>query len=279
MYFVAMLLTLHPVDQAPPLTVADGVYAHAALLNILSEASPEAGKALHEMQRHKHLTLAFVEGTPRCVLLRLTFMAEEGVTYANLLINAFATQPLVRLGSKRWCIVSVDLSPSVWTGVQTWADFLAEPVSSSVHLTFVTPTAFMKQDGDRKRFTALYPDPVTLFSGLVYRWNALAGPPLPEGLDRFLQAGKCLVSSYHLQTVKFHTSERTQLGFCGWAVYGCSADTGGYLRALNALARLAVFTGVGYQTARGMGAVRMTIALQGTDKNGLVGTENGRSHV
>lgn len=260
MYFIAMLLTLHPVEKAPPLTIVDGVYAHAALMHTISDADPQAGRALHEMHRHKHLTVAFVEGKPQTALLRLTFMAEDGVTYANLLMNVFATKPHLRLGSKLWHIAGVDLAPSAWTGVQTWADFLAEPVGPALRLAFVTPTAVMKQDGDGKRFTALYPDPVTLFSGLNYRWQALAGPRLPDGLCAILQAGKCLVSSYQLQTQTFRTAERTQIGFCGWVVYECRPLGREYLRALNALARLAVFTGVGYQTARGMGAVRVTSA-------------------
>lgn len=260
MYFVALLLTLQPENEAPPLTVADGVYAHAALMQTLSACDAEAGRKLHEMRRHKHLTVAFVEGDRTCSKLRLTLMAEDGVTYANLLVNVFATRPVLRLGRICWRIVGVDLAPSTWSGVQTWADLRSEPFGSYLHITFVTPTAFMKQDGAGCRFTALYPDPVTLFSGLYYRWQALAGPPLPEGFLPFLQTGKCLISSYHLQTHKFHTVERTQLGFSGWIVYESASRTGEYLAPLNALARLAVFTGVGYQTARGMGAVRVTIA-------------------
>lgn len=260
MYFVAMVLTLQPVNQAPPLTAADGVYAHAALLHTLSEANPEAGRVLHEMRRHKHMTTAFVEAERQYALLRLTFMAKEGVAYANLLLNALDKQPLLRLGSQLWRIVSIDLSPSTWSGVRTWADFSAEPTGPYLHITFATTTAIMKLDGERKRFTALYPDPATLFTGLLYRWQALDGPPLPDGLFAYLQAGKCLISSYHLQTAKFQTAERVQLGFRGWVVYECSLHDGDYLRSLNALARLAVFTGVGYQTARGMGAVRVTIS-------------------
>jgi len=260
MYFVAMLLTLHPENEAPPLTVADGVYAHAALMQALSAIDAEAGRQLHEMRRHKHLTVAFVEGDQTFSNLRLTFMAEDGVAYVNLLVNALATNPVLRLGKNCWRIVGIELAPSTWSGVQTWADLLAEPFGPYLHITFVTPTAFMKQDGDGCRFTALYPDPVTLFSGLIHRWQALTGPSLPEGLLPFLQAGKCLISSYHLQTQKFQTAERTQLGFCGWAAYEYASLASEYLAPLNALARLAVFTGVGYQTARGMGAVRVTIA-------------------
>jgi CRISPR-associated endoribonuclease Cas6 len=259
MYFVAMLMTLRPEHQASPLTVADGVFAHAALFHALSGVDSEAGRALHEMRRHKHLTVAVVESKPQHSTLRLTFMGEEGVTYANLLLTALERCSLLRFGSASWRIASVDLSPTVWSGVQTWADFSASPASPYLQVTFVTPTAIMKLDGDRQRFTALYPEPLAFFSGLLRRWQALEGPSLPEGLLPFLQAGKCLISGYELRTEKFQTPERTQLGFRGWVTYESAPHAEAYVVALHALARLAPFTGVGYQTARGMGAVRVSI--------------------
>lgn len=258
MYFVAMVLTLHPHQQAPPLTVADGVYAHAALFHALSTVDPEAGQALHAMGRHKHLTIAFIESRPQYSKLRLTFLAEEGVASANLLLNAFLTMPMLCLGKQCWHIASVDLSPTTWSGVQTWADFFAEPTGHYIQITFVTPTAFMKLDGTGRRFSGLYPDPPTIFTGLLHRWQSLAGPTLPEGLPAFLEAGKCFISGYKLQTEQFQTSERTQVGFRGWVLYTCLTQADQYLRDLTALARLAAFTGIGYQTARGMGAVRVT---------------------
>lgn len=260
MCFLAVVLTLHPEQQAPPLTMADGVYAHAALFHALSNIDPEAGEALHAMRRHKHLTIAFIESRPRHSKLRLTFLAEEGVTTANLLLNAFQIEPVLCLGKYRWHIASIDLSPTAWSGVQTWADFVAESTSHCIKITFVTPTAFMKRDETGQRFTALYPDPTTLFPGLIHRWQALAGPPLPEGLLAFLEAGRCLISSYKLHTEQFQTAERSQIGFRGWVNYTCATQADQYLQAITALARLATFTGVGYQTARGMGAVRVNCA-------------------
>jgi len=98
MYFVALLLKLHPRDKAPPPSVSDGVYAHAALLHIISSADAKAGQALHEMHHQKRLTVALLREKHRPAL-RLTFMAEEGLTYAHLLLNRLAQEPLLRLGS------------------------------------------------------------------------------------------------------------------------------------------------------------------------------------
>lgn len=83
---------------------------------------------------------------------------------------------------------------------------------------------------------------------------------MPEGLSTFLEAGKCFISGYKLQTEQFQTTERTQIGFRGWVTYTYPTQAEQYLGTLTALARLATFTGVGYQTARGMGAVRVSRA-------------------
>jgi hypothetical protein len=56
-----MLLKLHPVGEAPPLSVSDGVYAHAALLHTISTADAKAGRVLHEMHHQKWMTLALLE--------------------------------------------------------------------------------------------------------------------------------------------------------------------------------------------------------------------------
>lgn len=269
MYFVAMLLKLHPVNEVPPLTVADGVYAHAALLHTLSRADAEAGRVLHRMQHQKRMTLALLVERRRPTL-RLTFMTEEGLTYAHLLLNRLAQEPVLRLGCHSWAIEAVDLTPSPWSGVQAWTDLLTPSASPMIRFTFATPTAIMKQADNGARFTALYPDPLTLFGGLAWRWRALAGPALPAEIAGFLQGGGCVIAAYALQTTSFRTQERTQLGFQGWVAYECRTRDLTVLRTLNALARLAFFTGVGYQTMRGMGAVKVQMA-QEERHDGLVG--------
>lgn len=269
MYFVAMLLKLYPVDEAPPLSVSEGVYAHAALLHTISSADAKAGRVLHEMHHQKQMTVALLleKNQPA---LRLTFMAVEGLTYAHLLLNRLAQEPLLRLGSHSWTIEAVDLTPSPWSGVQSWTDLLTPSASPVMRFIFATPTAIMKLAGNGGRFTALYPDPPTLFGGLAWRWRALAGPALPVEVEGLLQSGGCVIAAYALQTTSFRTKERTQLGFEGWVAYECRTHNREAIRSLNALARLAFFTGVGYQTMRGMGAVQVQMA-QEERLDGLVG--------
>jgi CRISPR-associated endoribonuclease Cas6 len=176
-------------------------------------------------------------------------------------MNALSAHPTLRLGKTVCDLGSVDLTGSEWTGVSTWADLAPPTTGRHIHFTFATPTAINKRgDNPGDRFTSLYPEPLDLFSGLARRWQALEGPVLPDDLEHFVGAGGCVVADYRLHTVGFRTQERKQKGFMGWVVYECRKDDAMHIAALNALARLAFFTGVGYQTARGMGVARATIS-------------------
>jgi CRISPR-associated endoribonuclease Cas6 len=257
------------------LTVADSTYAHAAILHAVSEENPSMGHALHEMQRYKRITLALVESDRmgNTATLRLTFAHQDGLAYAETVVNALSAQPALRIDSTMCDIEGVDLTGSEWTGISTWSDLVADADRQAdrhtIRLEFATPTAITKRDGHSGRFMSLFPTPLDVFSGLSRRWHALDGPALMDDLEGFVQTGGCVVSGYDLRSVEFRTSERTQIGFTGWVLYRVACRTrGSWLSeheaanvvALNALGRLAFFTGVGYQTARGMGATQVTIS-------------------
>jgi CRISPR-associated endoribonuclease Cas6 len=259
MYFVAATLELRP--RGPQvLTVADAGYGHAAILHTLSAADATAGRTLHDMGRNKPMTFAFVQSQPQKTMLRLTFMDKEGLDYANIIISALSRQPTLRLGPIVCDVGTVDVNKTTWSGVSTWADLRSPTAARSMCFRFVTPTAITKRDDCGGRFTAVYPEPLDVFSGLARRWRALEGPALPDDLDHFLRTGGCVAANYRLETVEYRTSERIQIGFVGYMVYACRKHNPACITALNALARLAFFTGVGYQTARGMGATRTTLA-------------------
>ncbi len=260
MYFVAMALTLAHARRDKPLSAADGPHAHAAVMRAISDIDPDAGRTLHDMRAHKRIAIAIIGGEARGAILRLTFMAADGLAHAHTLAGALAARPSLRLGDAACAVESVDLAHPVWSGVGTWADLLSGDPARRMRLTFATPTAIMKRGGDGSRFTSLYPDPSDVFSGLARRWRSLDGPPLPEDLDGFVRAGGCVVSGHDLRTDTFRADGRAQIGFVGHANYECRGGTARHIVALNALARLAFWGGIGYQTARGMGAVRVEIA-------------------
>lgn len=259
MYFVAMALQLQPIGHRERLTVADGVYAHAAMFHALGSADPIAAQVLHDVQRNKCMTLALPSGQRQGTMLRITLMSPDGLAYAHTLIDALAAQTTLRFGRSRWAVEAVEVAHTAWTGVNTWADLLVQSPSRCMSFQFATPTAITKRDEHGGRFTALYPEPRDVFAGLVRRWQALHGPPLPEDIANVVQGGGCVVSQHHLRTVTFQTPDRTQVGFVGNVVYECRTRNQMYVDALHALTRLAYFSGVGYQTTRGMGAVQTTV--------------------
>lgn len=259
MQFVAMVFKLNCFTRQPRLTVGYGVYAHAAIMHAISREDAIAGQILHDMHRNKCLSASLVTGTSNETLLRLSFMSSVGLQYASTLVNALSNSPQLRLGEHIVEITAIDLTDPIWSGVSTWADLTTTTAARKLRFTFVTPTAITKLDRTGQRFMALCPDPLDLFMGLTRRWQAMDGPTLPVSLKDYLREGGCVMSNYQLSTTEFHTTERTQLGFVGNVVYECRIEEAEHIAALQALTRLAFFTGAGYQTARGMGTVRTSV--------------------
>ena len=190
----------------------------------------------------------------------MTFSDDEVFPGLQALVSALSKEPIIRLGRRNCRIDQVTTSGNDLSSVQTWADITAPTSCPYISFEFRTPTAITIRDDQDRRFVALFPDPYAMFSGLVRRWNNLSGPPLPETLDVYLKTGGCVVSSYESKTVKFDTKNRTQIGFIGRFIYECRKFEKEHVHAVNNLARLAFFTGVGYQTARGMGSVKIKLS-------------------
>jgi len=113
MYFVAMALTLRHARCDAPLSAADGPHAHAAVMRAIGDIDPDASRTLHDMRVRKPITIAIVGGDACGAILRLTFMARDGLTYANILADALAARPSLRLGDVACAVESVDLTPYV----------------------------------------------------------------------------------------------------------------------------------------------------------------------
>jgi CRISPR-associated endoribonuclease Cas6 len=258
MYFVALTIFLRPRDRRS-LTIADSIYAHAAIFSTISKADATLGRAMHDMQRNKRIALAIVDHRNQTPLLRIAFMALDGLVCAHLLIDGLTRDSTLQLGPTTCDVSAVTVESGSWSGVSTWADITAESIGRHLRFHFVTPTAITKRGDCGERFFSLFPDPFDVFAGLARRWMALDGPSLPADLADFLKSGGCVTANHDVQTTEFRTRERTQIGFVGRVVYECRKPSSPHLDALRALTRLAFFTGVGYQTARGMGLTQTSI--------------------
>jgi CRISPR-associated endoribonuclease Cas6 len=261
MHFIAVDITLRKTSRRT-LTVKDAPYAHAAVLNAIMQVDEVAGRRLHDMKRHKPIAIALVDPAPwmnNAACLRVAIMADAAIDYTSIILEALAIEQPLNLGRTTVSIDNVAISCTPWSGVATWADLLQPSTHPTMCFEFVTPTAIMKHDENNKRFSSLLTTPRDIFNSLGQRWKKLNGPSLPDDLNAFLDKGGCFVSHNRTRTTTFRTRERTQIGFIGSVTYQCRTSDPVYVSALNALARLAFFTGVGYQTARGMGLVRTTV--------------------
>jgi CRISPR-associated endoribonuclease Cas6 len=256
--FVATVITALP--QMPRrFTIADAPFAHAAILSAVTQTDGLIGRSLHDMLRHKTFSCAILPSLQPFARIRLAVYAEAGLSFYNTLLTALSQRPILRIGSATCELQGIELTPSVWSSVASWADLLGGQTSQRITLRFVTPTAIMKTDGTGMRYSQLYPEPFDVFSGLQRRWSALHGPTLVTNLGDRLRDAACVISGYDLKTHTFATQERTQIGYTGDVHYELRNTEPEFVQTVCALARLAHFTGIGYQTARGMGLVQSHI--------------------
>jgi hypothetical protein len=103
------------------------------------------------------------------------------------------------------------------------------------------------------------PDPQTLFTSALRHWRLLDGPLLPYTGTRMAQVAKCVVSEYRLETADYILAGHAHPGFLGWIEYVCRTRESSVIVSLNALARLAFFSGSGYLTERGLGVTAVMI--------------------
>lgn len=259
MNFVALAVHLRHGPARQSLGIEHAPFAHAAVLHALSAVAPDLGRELHDMPRRKPFALAIPPtAQQQQTVLLLRFMAEAGLNYAQALINYWSLHSTMQLGSVTCEVNSVTFATPPWPSLSTWADLQRPPESATIRIQFLTPTAFMRNGYNGTRYTSVVPEPAIVFGGLSELWRKLRGPDLPSELEQRIQAGGCVITRHHIQTMAFHTEGRTQIGFLGDVTYRC-LSTPEDRAALQALARLASFAGVGYQATRGMGLVQVEI--------------------
>jgi CRISPR-associated endoribonuclease Cas6 len=135
-----------------------------------------------------------------------------------------------------------------WLRSESYASLIRRSLpASSATFEFMSPTAFRQLD-----HLYLFPEPATLFRGLLSRWNALAPVSLP---DTLVQAArdKVHVTRFNLRTVPVGMAKLTAVGFLGECTFDLSACSVEEKREFSALARFAFYSGVGLKTAMGLG--------------------------
>ncbi|NJN81941.1 MAG: CRISPR system precrRNA processing endoribonuclease RAMP protein Cas6 [Caldilineaceae bacterium] len=105
--------------------------------------------------------------------------------------------------------------------------------------------------------------PGLVFGSLVERWNAFSPVTLSPEMRRFGEE-MVAISRYHLQSRPVaQKNQGLRIGGVGEATYRALAGDRYWLGVMQMLADFALYSGVGVQTATGMGQVRHRAAVKG----------------
>lgn len=150
-----------------------------------------------------------------------------------------------------------DRAQDPWSGSTTYEELAAaqllhgERPPRQVTLDFASPTAF-KSAG----LTVPVPMPNLVFGSLVERWNAFSPVTLSPEMRRFGEEMVAL-SRYRLESrVVEQKNNALRIGGVGQATYVAVGGDRYWLAVLQMLADFALYSGVGVQTATGMGQCR-----------------------
>lgn len=257
MNFISMVVDLEPpVKEARMEYLQESIHAHAALMSLISAADAELGRRLHDTQRNKPFTLSMFSGPAKRVFLRLTFFGGESLYLAEAATNLLVRTDTLTLGQQGWSVGNIRTYGLPWTAIATWSDILAPSNAAKVTFSFDTLTAFIKKNDRGARIVSKEPDPKTLFRGLAWKWRSIGGEPLPATFDDYLSSDGCVIATRKLKKGFVKLAERSQIGFLGSVTYECRIPDRACITAINRLAKMAYFTGCGYQVCRGMGSVR-----------------------
>jgi CRISPR-associated endoribonuclease Cas6 len=260
MPFVALIANLKPTagDHIRERgSVMDATASPTALYELLSALDPDLMPTLRCSLERYLLTLALLKQGRGAFSLRVTALAEEGLSSMSALLQAIACSPVLTWQRGEWALEATDMTQSRWAGISDWADFMAKPKGRTLTFHFGTPLVLPAQtEGDRGSI-AHFPHPRPVFEMLARKWQELGGPALPSDVLSLCDQGGCVVSDYRLSGSRIPLPDRNHLGFLGWIAYQCRSESGDCIAALTALARFAFFAGVGCLTSWGMGATRI----------------------
>jgi len=236
--FTQYKITLRPEGR---LTGWLGHLLHGALFTRIDEANPALGQTLHNQKRKP---------------FSLRYTLREGMIdfYVNVWDEALraAVPSSFLAGSYTWLsqtnarIVSVALQGQFNSSAPVPAPH------GPVRLRFITPTCF--QSNGR---ALLFPEGRLLCESLHRDWAAAGGGILPA--QSVAAMGAALYpTGYQLRTEKVEFGKYALHGFCGTCEYAVDPALSPALHAeLRRMLWALPYTGAGYKTAQGMGAVSL----------------------
>lgn len=253
-----------------------GKQALSALYALLQLGDEALAESLHDANIRKPFTVSLINGGKvdregaqhfgegDSAQWRFTLLRDPAF---EALIQRYVQDhnlPHVRIGALEFAITDAFVSgahpDSGHVSLEQFADRYSHPPESCskvVQLEFLTPTAFnLGTDSiTRRRRLRMTPDPRTLFSAQRKRWAALGGADPGDVFDQWVdETIEAEPLSLRWATVK--VEKASVRGFTGTVRFRHWGAHTRWLPFLHLLADLTFYTGVGYQTTRGMGQVR-----------------------
>lgn len=270
----SIVLTLSPTQEVT-VGATVGHQAHAAFLQAIRETDPALAEMLHTPGAPvRPFTVSPLMGVGPAHDGRVRLLPDETyhlrftILHPSIYERFMARflegegRPVIHLGRAQLVIREILVTPEShpWAGYTSWAQLASGAVpDEEITLEFVSPTAFgFGQKAWGKKVVVL-PDPVPVFENLIRSWNNLAPLPLRvdrEALKAYLEEHVVITRIGWLETRIQEFKHALQVGFVGRVTYGLMAEDDYARRALNGLADLAFYCGVGMKTAMGMGQCR-----------------------
>lgn len=263
---ITLVLTLE-ADATLPAHLGRANYA--ATLARIGMVDPALAQTVHDADRPKPLTCSSIlNAQPRGqemhlrggerYYVRVTGLQEDvsRILETGLLADPPATW---ELDNHLFRVEETICDPAAdaWSGQTTYEALAARqltrngPADQSVRLHFASPTAF-KSGG----ITIPVPMPGLVFGSLVERWNAFSPVTLSPDMRRYGEEVMA-ISQYSLRsTAVAQKAQGLRIGGVGEVTYRALSSDRYWLGVMHMLAAFARFSGVGIQTATGMGQAR-----------------------
>ncbi len=171
--------------------------------------------------------------------------------------------PEVRLGDAHFWVSEILTTPGShpWTGYTTLEELqkrLDEPAPPSITFAFYSPVSFSlgKPQGAQKNIYESTPYPRLVFGNLATAWKALTGEDMVKAVENYAEQNLRLIL-HRVEQRAVTMRDHPEKGSAGRVEYQfTSTEDTPPARALNLLADLAFYTGIGRKTAQGMGMAR-----------------------
>jgi len=241
---------------------------YAATLAMINRVDAELAAQIHAGEGPKPLTcssLLNVRPTREGLAIHAGQLCHVRITGLAPAVSAVLATSLLEQPPAQWELhnhlfgvseVICDPARHGWTGHTTYetltaATLTGEKPAPAVTLEFAAPTAFKSRE-----MTMPVPLPGLVFGSLVERWNTFSPVTLSPEMRRFGEE-MVAISRYKLESRAVEQKNQAlRIGGMGEVSYRSLARDRYWLSVMHMLADFALFSGVGVQTATGMGQVR-----------------------